>query len=101
MNSALIVLTTCPNSAEAKQLATGLVENKLAACVQLKAISSIYQWQGEVQQDEEIQLVIKTTQERYTAIEHFIKQQHSYELPEIIALPVQTGSDEYLSWLQG
>ena len=99
MNSALIVLTTCPNAAEAKQLASGLVESQLAACVQLKAISSIYHWQGELQQDEEIQLMIKTTQERYLAIEQYIKQQHSYELPEIIALPIHTGSAEYLQWL--
>lgn len=100
MNSALVVLTSCANPAEAKQLAIGLVENKLAACVQLKSISSIYHWRGELQQDEEVQLMIKTTQERYSAIEQYIKQHHSYELPEIIALPVHTGSDEYINWLQ-
>lgn len=100
MNSALIVLSTCPNSTEAKQLANGLIENKLAACVQLKAISSIYHWQGKLQQDEEIQLMIKTTQQRYAAVEHYIKQHHSYTLPEIVAIPVQMGSGEYISWLQ-
>lgn len=100
MNAALVVLSTCPNQQEAESLAKGLVEQKLAACVQLKAVSSIYQWQGKLQQDDEVQLVIKTTQQRYLAVERYIKQHHSYELPEIIALAVQTGSDEYIDWLQ-
>jgi len=97
---ALLILTTCPTPQEAQSLARGLVEQKLAPCVQLKPVSSIYHWQGEIQQDEEVQLMIKTTQERYWAVEQYIKQHHSYELPEIIALPIQTGSAEYMEWLQ-
>ena len=99
MSHALIILTSCANPTEAQQLASGIVENKLAACVQLKAINSIYHWKDQLQQDEEIQLMIKATQEHYLAIEQYIKQHHSYELPEILALPVHTGSNEYINWL--
>lgn len=95
-----IVLTTVPNVSVAEQLAVGLVEQSLAACVNiLPAMQSIYYWQGQLQQEAEHQLIIKTTESAYKDIEKFIKNTHPYTLPEIIALPIQSGSEDYLNWV--
>jgi len=98
-DTACVVLTTTSSREEARRLAGSLVENRLAACVQLLPIESVYSWQGAVQSDDEILLLIKTRRELYAALEAFIKQLHSYEVPEIIQLPVEVGSDAYLSWI--
>ena len=96
----LLVLTTCASAADAKTLATALVEQRLAACVNVVAdATSIYRWQGAVQQEQESLLVIKTSRERYAALEQAIKERSSYELPEVIALDVVAGSARYLDWL--
>ena len=98
--SHLVVLTTMPNQAAAEQLAHGLIDQSLAACVNiLPLMQSIYCWQGERQQGSEHQLIIKTHAERYEDVEKFIKNEHPYELPEIIALPVQRGLGDYLGWI--
>ena len=98
--SFLLVLTTMPDQASAEQLANGLIDESLAACVNiLPAMQSIYCWKGERQQGMEHQLVIKTHAERYADVEKFIKNAHPYELPEIIALPVQQGLEDYLGWV--
>ena len=98
--SHLIVMTTMPDMASAEQLADNLIENSLAACVNiLPAMQSIYRWQGERQQGTEHQLMIKTCADRYKEIEKFIKKHHPYELPEIIGLPIQHGLTGYLSWI--
>lgn len=99
-SDALLVLTTCASAEEAADLATALVDQRLAACVSsLAGVVSTYRWQSRVQHDEEVLVVIKTTQARYEAIERFIQKQTSYELPEILAVPVHSGSSEYLKWL--
>lgn len=100
MKDALVVITTTETLADGQRLANLLVEAGLAACVQiLPQIASVYRWQGKVEQAAETLLLIKTTRTVYPELETAIKQNHSYETPEIVALPVETGSIEYLDWL--
>lgn len=94
-----IVLTTCPTDEDARGLALKLVQEKLAACVQLSAVTSVYPWKGTIHQEPEIRLLIKTRTGLYQALEAFIRQNHSYEVPEIVQIPVTHGSDAYLGWL--
>ena len=98
--SALLVITSLPDRGAAERLADALVAARLAACVNILApCRSVYRWQGAVQHDEEHPLLIKTTRERYTALEAEIRARHPYELPEIIALPIGPGLAEYLAWV--
>ena len=98
--SALLVLTNVPQRAAAERLADLLVEKKLAACVNILApCRSVYRWKGAVQHDEEHPLLIKTTAERYAALEQTIRAEHPYELPEIIAVSLERGLPEYLQWV--
>src|SRR3954462_11478202 len=100
--STLLVLTNLPDRAVAERLADMLVEKKLAACVNILApCRSVYRWKGAVQHDEEHPLLIKTTAERYAALEQALRAGHPYELPEIIAVPVETGLAAYLGWVAG
>ena len=97
---ALLVLTTCGNAQEADDLAAALVEQRLAACVsRLAGIVSTYRWESKIQRDQEVFVLIKTTQDRFEALETKIREQTSYELPEILAVPVHSGSADYLQWL--
>jgi periplasmic divalent cation tolerance protein len=98
--SALLVLTNLPDRAAAERLGDLLIEKQLAACVNILApCRSVYRWQGAVQHDEEHPMLIKTTAERYQALEQAIRGNHPYELPEIIAVPVERGLPEYLQWV--
>lgn len=95
-----IALTTCPNPDIANQLALGIVEQQLAACVNIfPAIQSIYQWQGKIEQENESLLVIKTLQQQLAELESFIQKQHPYEVPEFITIPIESGSKAYLDWI--
>jgi periplasmic divalent cation tolerance protein len=94
-----VVLVTTGSEAEAVTLAQALVQQKLAACVSFAPITSVYTWQNQVHQASEWQLLIKTKQELYPALEQLIQQIHSYEVPEIIALPIVVGASNYLQWL--
>lgn len=94
-----IVLTTCPTDEEARGLALKLVQEKLAACVELSAVTSFYTWKGTTHHEPEIRLVIKTRAGLYQAVEAFIRQNHSYEVPEIVQIPITHGSDAYLGWM--
>lgn len=97
---ALLVLTTCGSPEDADRLAKLLVEQRLAACVNaLGNVTSTYRWQGQVQQDRETLLVIKTTESRYPALEQAIRAHSTYDLPEVVAIPVPIGSPPYLAWL--
>lgn len=101
MESALVVMTTAETPADGERLAKLLVEAELAACVQiLPQITSVYRWQGKVEQAVETLLLIKTTRAAYAELEEAVKQNHSYQTPEIIALPIEVGSSEYLNWLK-
>src|SRR5438067_13796550 len=98
--STLLVLTNLPERAAAERLAELLVEKQLAACVNLLApCRSVYRWKGALQHDEEHPLLIKTTAERYGALEEALRAAHPYELPEIIAVPVERGLPAYLDWV--
>lgn len=96
----LLVLTNLPDQASARALAATLVTERLAACVNVLApCRSIYRWQGAIESAEETPLLIKTTSERYAALEAAIRARHPYELPEIIAVPIAQGLPEYLGWV--
>ncbi|MCI0392426.1 MAG: divalent-cation tolerance protein CutA [Acidobacteria bacterium] len=99
-NDPLVVLTTVEKLEDGERLARLLLERELAACVQiLPPMVSIYRWQGNVEQSSEFLLLIKTTREVYPRLEASIKENHSYQTPEIVALPIEAGSSEYLGWL--
>jgi len=95
-----IVLTTLSADADAVMLARTLVEERLAACVNvLSPMTSVYRWQGKVEQEREQQLVIKTASARVPALEARVRQLHPYDLPEFLVLDVSGGSQAYLAWL--
>jgi periplasmic divalent cation tolerance protein len=96
----LLVLTNLPDRAAAERLADQLLEKHVAACVNILApCRSVYRWKGAVQHDEEHPMLIKTTLERYPALEDAIRSGHPYELPEIIAVPIERGLPAYLAWV--
>jgi periplasmic divalent cation tolerance protein len=100
MSEALIVFCTCGSEDEAERIANALVNERLAACVNiLPPVESIYRWQGAVERAREILLVIKTTAGRFSALRDRIEAIHSYDTPEIIAMEVAEGSERYLAWL--
>ena len=100
MNPILVVFCTCPDETVARQLATGLVEQRLAACVNvLPPIRSIYRWQGSVHDDSESLVMIKTARARYAALERWLHEHHPYDVPEVIAVPVESGLPAYLDWV--
>lgn len=94
-----VVLVTAPNKALAEAIARQLVETKLAACVSLLPVASIYSWQGEVHHDDEWQLVIKTDLAHFDRLEAAVRALHPYEVPEVIGLPIACGSLPYLQWI--
>lgn len=96
----LLIITNCPDEEVANAIALALVEEKLAACVNiLPRVHSVYRWQGSVESASEIPLLIKTTAARYAALESRIGELHPYEVPEIIAVPIARGLPAYLNWL--
>lgn len=100
MEQALLVLSNVPDAELAKSLARTLVEQRLAACVNIMpAVQSVYQWQGAIEHAQELTLMIKTTQARYAELEAAIVAVHPYDVPEIIALPIEAGLPAYLHWI--
>lgn len=96
----LLVLTTLPDRAAALKLARMLVDARLAACVNVGApCTSIYRWQGTVEEAEEVPVLIKSTAECYAALETVLRQHHPYELPEILAVRPDRGLPDYLNWV--
>lgn len=96
----LIVITTLENHEDAERLAQLLVEQQLAACVQIiPKITSIYRWQGKIEKSDEVLLLIKSNSEKYSELEKAIKDNHPYEVPEIVTIPVEKASQDYLNWL--
>jgi periplasmic divalent cation tolerance protein len=99
-NKYLMVINTCPDAASAESMASMLVEKGLAACINiLPNIRSVYVWQGERVIGEEYLLLIKTLASCYSELETTIRSRHPYELPEIIAVPIEAGLPEYLTWI--
>ncbi|MDR0528129.1 MAG: divalent-cation tolerance protein CutA [Zoogloeaceae bacterium] len=97
----LLVLTTLPDAQSARQMAAALVERRLAACVHVLArCRSVFLWKGNLEETDEIPLHIKTSAKCYAALEAFIRKNHPYELPEIVALPLTNGLPAYFHWLE-
>ncbi|XP_006001001.1 protein CutA homolog [Latimeria chalumnae] len=91
---------TCPNDKVAKEIARGIVEKKLAACVNvIPQITSVYEWKGKIEEDSEILLMIKTRSSKVTALAEYIRSVHPYEVAEVISLPIDQGNPPYLKWL--
>ncbi len=96
----ILVISTLPDRDAAEKMAYFLIEQQLAACVNiLPGVTSVYRWQGKVESANETILLIKTTMARYPALEAAIKAQHPYELPEIVAVPINAGLPAYLAWV--
>jgi periplasmic divalent cation tolerance protein len=101
MSDELIIFVTAPNEDEARRIAETVVEERLAACVNIiNGVESIYRWQGEVARDRELLLIIKTTSGCYGALERRVKELHSYTTPEVIAFRIERGSASYLDWIR-
>jgi len=101
ISKAIVVLVTCGSEEEAAKIANSLVEERLAACVNIiSPVRSIYRWEGKIWDEREWMLIIKTQKKRFEELEKKVKSLHSYSVPEIIALPVVEGFASYLKWLE-
>lgn len=99
MNDYLVVLVTATSTAQARRMARKLLQNKLAACVNFVPVDSMFIWQGAIQEEEEVLMIIKTRSEAFDALMNAIKLAHTYDTPEIIGIPVVIGSPDYLKWI--
>lgn len=96
-----VIVSTVSNIEEAKKIAHGLIKNKLAACTNIiPGITSVYFWKDEVCEDNEYMLFIKTRRDLFEKVRNFIAENHSYDLPEVIMLPIEAGSEHYLNWVK-
>ena len=101
MTDKIVVLSTCASPEDAARIARSLVEKKLAACVNvMPAVRSFYRWQGAIEDDQESLLVIKSSRGLFDQLRVEIEKLHSYEVPEVIAVPIVDGSEGYLEWLE-
>lgn len=97
----VVVYITAPNEEEAAKIARTIVEERLAGCANIvKGIRSIYSWQGKIEDESEVLMVVKTRKELFESLSKKVKELHSYTVPEIIALPIIKGSEDYLKWLE-
>ena len=100
MTEFIIVFITAPNEKEAASISRTIVEESLVACVNIiPSVRSIYRWQGRVEDEQEVLMVVKTKKSLFERLQERVKELHSYEVPEIIGLPLVEGSKEYLDWL--
>jgi periplasmic divalent cation tolerance protein len=101
MTDKVLVLVTCGSRKEARKIARALVGQRLAACVSEIGVpvASTYRWKGKIESANEFLLLIKTTKKRFAAVRDAVRELHSYEVPEIIALPIGAGSRDYLGWI--
>jgi periplasmic divalent cation tolerance protein len=101
MQKAMVIFCTCPDEDAAARLASGLVEARLAACVNiLPGIRSIYSWQGTVSDDSEVLMVIKSLVSRFEELEAWLLEHHPYDVPEVVALPAERVSPDYMAWIE-
>jgi len=101
MGQSIVVLVTCGSEEEATKIGNSLIEERLAACVNMiSPVRSIYRWKGKIWDEKEWMLIIKTQKRRFEELEKKVKSLHSYSVPEIIALPMVEGSIPYLKWLE-
>ncbi len=102
MTNKIVVLSTASSAGEAEKIARKLVEERLAACVNLvPGMRSFYRWKGTVEDSPECLLIIKSSRDRFEALGTALEKMHSYEVPEVIALPVVDGARNYLNWMDG
>jgi periplasmic divalent cation tolerance protein len=102
MTDALVVLVTAPTADRAAEIARAVVEERLAACGNVvPGLRSIYRWEGKLQDEAEALLLLKTTRDRFEALRARVLALHPYQVPEVIALPVEAGSAPYLAWIAG
>jgi len=102
MTDKIVVFSTASSAEEAEKIARGLVNDRLAACVNVvPAIRSFYRWQGKIEDSAEFLLVIKSSRPRFDALRTSLEKLHSYEVPELIAVPVVDGAQAYLNWMDG
>lgn len=102
MSDYLLVITTIDDPEAARRLAKSLVEGRAAACVNIvPSVLSVYRWKGEVEEGNEYLLLMKTTEDAFEALSKAVSELHPYDLPELIALPVESGSRGYLEWIRG
>jgi len=101
MTDKIVVLVTCASSAQAREIARVLVERRLAACASVleAPVRSVYRWKGRVESARESLLVLKTSRKRFAAVERAVRRLHTYDVPEIIALPIAAGARDYLAWI--
>lgn len=100
MSEPIVAMTTTNTQREAKELASKLVEDRIAACVQIiPKINSIYEWNGEIHDDQEYLLLIKTLDDRLPKLTKILEKEHSYDVPEFLVLPVMGASEDYLEWM--
>ena len=96
----IVVFITVPNLEVGEKIGNTLVEEKLAACVNITSeIKSVYFWKGKIEEDKEYLLIIKTRKDKFESLERRVKEIHPYEVPEIIAVPIVLGSKDYLDWI--
>jgi periplasmic divalent cation tolerance protein len=101
MTDKIVVLTTCAVESDAERIARALVDLRLAACVNVvPGVRSFYHWKGETENSQEFLLIVKTSRDLFGALRAEMEKLHPYELPELLALPVVAGSEDYLGWLQ-
>jgi periplasmic divalent cation tolerance protein len=101
MTDKIVVLTTCAVESDAERIARALVDGRLAACVNVvPGVRSFYHWKGETENSQEFLLIVKTSRDLFGALRAEMEKLHPYELPELLALPVVAGSEDYLAWLQ-
>jgi periplasmic divalent cation tolerance protein len=101
MTDKIVVLTSCAQQADAERLARALVAGRLAACVNVvPGVRSFYHWKGEIESAEEFLLIVKTSRDLFPELRAEMEKLHPYEVPELLALPVVAGAENYLSWLQ-
>jgi periplasmic divalent cation tolerance protein len=100
MQDFIVVFVTAGSAAEGDQLARALVDERLAACVnRIHSVKSVYRWQGKVEESDEELLIIKTKKQLFASLEKRVRELHSYAVPEVIAVPLVEGSNDYLQWL--
>ena len=101
MTDKIVVLSTCASAEEAERLARRVIDDRLAACVNILApVRSFYRWKGEIQDSAEWLLIIKSTRDKFDGLRAALESAHTYEVPEVIAIPIVEGSPNYLSWIE-
>jgi periplasmic divalent cation tolerance protein len=101
MTDKIVILVTCGSAREAKRIARALVGQRLAACANIfrVPIESVYRWKGKIESAREFLLIVKTSRKRFPALQKEVRRLHSYDVPEIIALPIASGARNYLAWI--